>query len=69
MLKALNNQRVQSNFGNAGAVENLFKMAMAKAAIRATDSNTMELHLSDIEGVEDDCGDEDALEVLSHLYK
>ncbi|KAI9318848.1 hypothetical protein DFJ73DRAFT_769718 [Zopfochytrium polystomum] len=70
-LRVLSMQRAQANFGNAGAVDNLLKSALAKASARmsGTGESATEITLvaEDIEGIDLD-GSEDPLKLLDGLY-
>ncbi len=64
----MNKQRVQLNFGNAGAVRNLFTTAFNKAAVRLSrPGDPLELQLSDIDD-EGDFESGDPFDALSSLY-
>jgi hypothetical protein len=68
VLRVLQKQRVQPNFGNASAVEMVLEAAVVKAAFRCEDF--IEIRLEDVDDGEDlDPDDGDPLECLNSMYK
>ncbi|SPR01593.1 unnamed protein product (mitochondrion) [Plasmodiophora brassicae] len=66
-IRVLSMQRSQANFGNAGAVDNLLKAAVAKASLRPGTDGIV-LQPDDIDGVSID-DSLDPLKLLDGLYK
>ena len=67
-LKVLSKQRLQPNFGNAGAVKTLIDDATTKAAKRARlPGSSIEIRPEDI--VDGGDGETDPLAALDNLYK
>ena len=66
-LEILKKQKSLANFGNAGAVENLLRKAVANASLRATIDNSVSLECLDFEEEEEQV--QDPLAVLDSLTK
>ena len=68
IIELLEKQKTQPNFGNAGAIDNLIRNALAKAASRPLIRDKIKLEVSDIEKEKDD-DDADPLAPLDRLYR
>jgi hypothetical protein len=66
VLRVLQKQRVQPNFGNVTSVEMVMEAAVVKASIRCEDF--IEIRLEDVDDGED-LDDGDPLECLNSMYK
>ena len=53
IIEMLEKQKTQANFGNAGAIDNLIRSALAKAASRPLIRDKIKLEISDIEKEKD----------------